>query len=135
MVASGHERGFHVGEHWRACMFDLAAAPVHWLVGAGDGPAEGLNNCLVTQADTKDRRAGLEVLDRLQANTGLVWGARTRGQDDCYGVYTLDLFDRDRIVAHDFCFTTKLPEVPSEVVDKGVVVVDDQNHGELESVK
>ena len=65
----------------------------------------------------------------------MVWGAGARRQNDRRWVDALDLFDRDRIVAHDFCFTTKLPEVPSEVVDKGVVVVDDQNHGELESVK
>ena len=109
-------------------MFDLAAAPVHRLVGAGDGPAEGLDNRLVTQADTKNRCTGLEVLDRLQANAGLVWGARAWRQDDCSRIYTLNLFDRGRIITHDFCFTTKLPEVPSEVVDKGVVVVDDQNH-------
>ena len=115
-------------------MFDLAAASVHRFVGAGDGAAKGLDDCLVPQADAKDRFAGLEMLDRLQANAGLVWGARAWRQDNRRGIDALDLLDRDRIVAHDFCFTTKLPEVPSEVVDKGVVVVNDQDHSGLESV-
>ncbi len=109
-------------------MFDLAVSTVHWFVSSDDRAAEGLDDRLMAEANAKDWFAGLELLDHLQAHAGLVGIARPRGEHDGAGVEALDFFDRDCVIAHDFGFTTKLPKVPGKVVDKGVVVVDDQDH-------
>ena len=109
-------------------MVDLAATTVHRFLGSGDRAAERLDDRLVPQADTQDRFAGLEFCNRLQADAGLVRIAGPWREHDGGGVELLDLFDGNRVVADHVRVTTQLPEVPSEVVDEGVVVVDDQDH-------
>ena len=109
-------------------MVDLAATAVHRFLGSNDRAAERLDDRLVPQADAQDWFAGLEFCNRLQADAGLVRIAGARGKHDGGGVELLDLFDGNRIVANHVRVTTQLPEVPSEVVDEGVVVVDNQDH-------
>ena len=109
-------------------MFDLASATVHRLLGSADRSAERLDDRLVSQANSQDRCLGLKLLNYLEADAGLIWIARPRRKDNGRRVEALDLFSGYRIVANDVCITSQLSEIPREVVDEGVVVVDDQNH-------
>ena len=106
-------------------MFDLAAATVHRFCGPSDRTAKRLNNRLVSQTNAQDRFAGFKLLDHLEANAGLVWVARSWREHDGSGVETLDLFHGYRIVANDVRLATQLAKIPREVVDEGVVIVDD----------
>lgn len=52
-----------------------------------------------------------------------------RGNHDALGIQRFDFGDGQLVVAHHFDLGTQLAEVLHNVVGKGVVVVDHQQHG------
>ena len=49
--------------------------------------------------------------------------------DDAVGVHGLDLADRDLVVPADDYVRTQFAQVLHQVIGKGVVVVEDEDHG------
>ena len=111
-------------------MLDWAVSAVHRFLGSGDRAAEGLDDRLVSQTNAKDRLSGFELLNHIQANAGLIGIAQGPGES------TMASGSRARICSMEieslrttFVYAQpSLPKVPGEVVDEGVVVVDDQDH-------
>ena len=101
---------------------------MHWHSGANDFPAIGGPDALVTQADAENRDPLANTTDHLRRYAGLIGGARARRDDDVGGRQREYLVHPDGIVSADQRLVAQFLHVPSEVVDEGVVVVDEENH-------
>ncbi len=72
-----------------------------------------------------------------QGDASFVRATRARGNDDAIGAELLDLLDGDLIVAIDLDvlsngkFGSQFAEVLHQVIGKAVVVIDDQNQGDV----
>src|SRR4051812_28658180 len=86
------------------------------------------------EAHTQQRRSRAELADDFIANAGFVWRARTGRDDDFLGLHCGDFVDGDFVVALYHGHSAEFPEVLHEVVGEAVVVIDDQEHGNLKWV-
>ncbi len=95
-----------------------------------DARAVGGGNGLVPQADPQDGRGGPVAADNLDGDAGVLRAARSRRDDDPRRIQGAHLLRRDRIVPDDSDFLLReLLQVLIEVVRKGIVVIDQENHG------
>lgn len=101
---------------------------MHESVSADDVTAEGGAHALVTEADAQQGDTSGEVSDSGDGDTGLIGGTGSGRYDDVVRVEGFDLIQRDLIVAHDADFLTQFSEVLDEVIGKGVVVIDHEEH-------
>ena len=137
VAGAGHRKG-NVGEDGFAIMVDFARLPVHQPGSADDVTAKGCTDRLVTETYTKDRNLraarraeGGEVLDEVDADAGILWGAGTWGDEDPVGMQRFDFGWCELVIAANDHLGTQLAHVLDQVVGKGVVVVQDEDHGEL----
>ena len=110
-------------------MGDAAALTVDGLWRADGCAAVALGNGLVAEAYAKDGGCCSELFDDIDAYACLIRCARAGGEDDGRGSERGDLLYRDLVVAHDMRLLTGLLQIAREVVNKGVVIIDDQDHG------
>ena len=82
----------------------------------------------MSEADSKNRKAAGECLDHIIADPRLVGCARAGRDANPLRRHLFNLTDRDAIIAPDHGILTKLAEILDEVVGKGVVIINDQNH-------
>ena len=90
--------------------------------------AVGRADALVAEADAENRRRRSEAADEIGRDPGLGRRARSRRNDDVRRRERLDLVERDRVVAADDRVAAQLADVPRQVVDERVVVIDEENH-------
>jgi hypothetical protein len=90
--------------------------------------AESLPDGLVSEADAEQRDPVGKALDDGQGEASGVRDAGAGGDDNALGAETLDLGQGDLVVAADDNLPAQLTEVLGEVVRKGVVVVEQENH-------
>ena len=107
---------------------DFAGLAVEEFRGANDFAAEGGADGLMPEANAQDRKFPGETLDQLHGNAGLLGRARPRGNDNLVRLALGDFLDGDFVVAVHLHLTAKLTEILSQVVGKGVVVVEQQDH-------
>jgi hypothetical protein len=105
---------------------DVGSLAVHQSCGMNDFSAKGLPDALVAQADTEDRQLAGKAPDQRHRNAGLVGRARPRGNDDSRGMQSLDLFQRDFVIAENADLLAQLTQVLHQVVGEGIVIVDHQ---------
>src|SRR6185369_1192921 len=84
-----------------------------------------LPNCLMTQAYSKQRNSSSESLDHSQRNTSVVWGSRSRRNDDSFRTQLFNLVQSNSIIASNFYHFAQFAKVLNQVVSERVVVVDD----------
>src|SRR5882762_4765444 len=128
MVARGGEGIRQLAENIFAVVMDLARFAVEELRGADDFAAERSANGLMAEAHTEDRKFSGEALDQLHGNARLLRRARTRRNYDAFRISPDNLFHGDFVVAVHLDVATQLAEILREVVGKGIVVVEKQNH-------
>src|SRR2546428_11643542 len=109
-------------------MVDGRRLPVPGMTSADHLAAHGRAEALVAQADAEDRHPGAEAHDQVVGDPRLARRAGPRGDDDVARGQGGDLGERDRIVAVDGGRLAQLPHVARQVVDEGVVVIDQQDH-------
>ena len=95
---------------------------------ANDFRAVRRANALVAEAHSENRRLRSEVTYKLRRNSRLDRRAWPRRQNDVARSEGVELCKCRLVVAIYDCLSSKFANVPSEVVDEGVVVIDDQDH-------
>src|SRR5690242_5184906 len=82
-----------------AVMLNLADLAVHHLSRPDDIAAKGRPDCLMPKADAKKRNLPRNMSDQLNADSGLLWRARARRNQDVIGLPLLNFFRSDLVVA------------------------------------
>ena len=93
--------------------------------------AEHVADALVAQADAERRHRFGEPPDQLVGDARLARRARTRRDDEVRGLQRGHLVRRDLVVANDAQVDVRveLAQALDEVISKGIVVVDEEDHG------
>jgi hypothetical protein len=99
MIAGGHERVGKPMEHSSIVMVDAIGFSMHKLRCSDDFSTKSLADRLMTETDTKNRKLGVQLLNEIQTNTGLIGGAWTRGQNDPIWPHGPNLRNAQRIVS------------------------------------
>ena len=129
VVAGGGHRGGDAVKDGAAIVLDATRLTVHQFFGSYDFPAEGFAQSLVSEANAQYRNLAGKVANQFDADAGLVRSAGARRDDDAVGTKSFDIGNAQLIVAADFDFGAQLSEILNEVVGKGVVIVEDEDHG------
>ena len=130
MITSRREGFRHAFEDRLACVPDFGNFAMHEPICPHDVAAEDMPDALMTEADAEGGNAGSKLLDHRTTDARLLGCAGTGGNADVIRLLFSDLFKRDLVISVDLHLRAHLAEVLDEVVGKGVVVVDDQEHGE-----
>ena len=107
---------------------DLARFAMKEFRSADDFPAERGANGLMAEANPEDRNFSSEALDQLDGNTRFLRRARAGRNHDALRLTANNFFHGNFVVAMHFDLTTQLAEILREVVGKGIVVVEQQDH-------
>lgn len=83
---------------------------------------------LMAEANAEKRDCFAEPFNDLDASARLGWGARAGGDDYSLRGYLLYVVHCNGVVTDDCAGCAKALYVSCEVVDKGVVVINNQNH-------
>ena len=132
MVAGGHEGIGQAGEDALAVVVDLRRLAVHEVGGRNHLAAVGLADALIAQADAEDRDLAGQLVERRQGDAAVFGAARPGGDEDGVGPLRPDALHVDGVVAEDEGIGPELAQLLDQVVDEGVVVVDDQDPGSHE---
>ena len=97
-----------------------------WFGGADDPAPQGRGNCLMAQANPQQWDGRTHLPDNLTRDSRLLRRAGTGRNDDGLRSKRPDVLHRDRIVSDNTRIASQLGEVPSQVMDEAVVIVDEQ---------
>ena len=125
VVPGRGERRRQSGEHAGALVEHLAGLAVQQLVRAPDDTAVRDADRLQAEADAEDRDLAALLLDDVHARAGLF--RRTGAGREQDSVVLADLVRGDLVVAQHGGLGLQLLQVLHQVVDEGVVVVDDKD--------
>jgi hypothetical protein len=101
---------------------------VHQLLRMDDAAAESLADRLVAQADAEQGNPAGKLANRRQRDACLRRRAGARRNDQQGGLQASDLVHGDGVVAEHPDVLSQFAKVLHEVVGKGVVVIDHQQH-------
>lgn len=130
MVPRGGETFGHPSKDGLTLVTDFGNFAMHEPVCPHDIATEDMPNTLMAEADSKSGNARSKFFDHSTTDARLLWRAGTGGNADMIRLLFGDLIESDLIIPVNLHLRTHLSEVLDEVVGKGVVVVDDQEHGE-----
>lgn len=125
VVAAGLEPLGQAREDALAVVLDRGGLPVEERLRGPDLAPEGLDDCLMAEADAERRHARTEPPDQLDRDARVRGPAGAGRDQEVGGGERLDLLDRDRVVPEDAYLRAQLLEEVDEVVGERVVVVDD----------
>ncbi len=108
---------------------DRAGLAVHQVRSAHDVAAKSRADSLMSQADAEHRHFAGEVPDQINADAGILRRTRSRRDHDALRLHRLDLSNRDLVVAANLNLRAQFPEILNQVVGKGIVVVENEDHG------
>src|SRR5436190_19390221 len=128
VVAAGFELLRKTGEDAAAVVADRARLAVDEPLRRSDLAAEGLDDCLVPEADAERRHARSEPPDDLDGRAGLARSAGSRRDDDVTRDQVRSHVRVDRVVPYHLYLAAERPEQVGEVVRERVVIVDQENH-------
>src|SRR3954451_4695141 len=128
VVTAGLELLRQPGEDAAAVVANRARLAVDELLRRPDLAAEGLDQCLVAEADAKSGHAGGEPFDDLDRGARVGGPPRTGRDDELRPREALGLVGADRVVAMDDNLAAELAEHVHEVISERVVVVDEKDH-------
>jgi hypothetical protein len=80
------------------------------------------------QADSQYGNFACEMADQFDAYSGLVRRARPGRNHNALRPESLDLCNRNLIITAHFNLCAQLPKILDQVVSKGIVVVENENH-------
>ncbi len=129
VVPRRRERVRDPGEDSATVVPDERGLAVNRSRRAHDPSAVRCADALVPEAYPEDRRRGPVVADDVHGDTRLHRRTGPWRDDDVGRPERRDLFVRRGVVASDHRLLPQLAHVAREVIDKGVVVVDEQDHG------
>src|SRR6185437_12177020 len=90
--------------------------------------AKRVANCLMPQANTKNRYFPRETLNQRHANPRLARRARPRRNNNALRTQLLHFVERNRVVPPHFELLPHLAKILRQVIGKRIVVIEQQNH-------
>src|SRR6266702_5522781 len=109
-------------------MKNFARLAVHQRWSADDLASKYLADGLVSETNTQYRYGFVEVPDGILCNSRIGGRAGSRRNDNTRGFQSLDFFERDLIISKYAQVFAQLAKILHEVISKGIVVIDDDNH-------
>src|SRR5215469_15891910 len=109
-------------------MGHMRSPSVHGATRAYNTPTENASDTLVSEADAENRDTTRELADDGHGDSSLRWRTGPWRDDHRARSEANKIADADRVVADHLRHFTKLMKVAGYVEDKGIVVVDDQDH-------
>jgi hypothetical protein len=98
---------------------------MHRSGGTNNIPTERLADALMPETDAENGNRWRESAYDVCRDARLAWRAGTGRKNDVRGSEGRDVVERNRVVTTDESLPPQLADVPSQVIDKGVVVVDE----------
>jgi hypothetical protein len=124
VIASGCKRVRQFAEDTLGIVVDFAGLAVEELRSAHHFAAKCRANCLVSQADAKNREFAREPANQLNADAGVLRRAGTRRNHNALRLAARNFLHGNFVVAVDFNVATQLAEILRQVIGKRIVVVD-----------
>jgi hypothetical protein len=137
VIARGGERIGEAGEDPLAVVMDLVGLAVHQSFGPDDDATGCLADGLMAKADTQQGNLAHELPDAFHRNARFGGCAGSWRDDQMARFLGGNLVRGDLVVAVDFNLQPRvdLPQPLDEVVGKGVVVIDEEDHATETSVR
>ena len=127
--ADSHDRGHIPEDRTAGGDMHIGFFAVHRTMGGADHPAAvGLADGLMAETDAQDGDPAAQLLDGRDADPGVFGVARSRRDDDVAGIQVDDPGNIDLVVADHLDLRVDRPGILIEVIGKGIVIVDYQNH-------
>jgi acylphosphatase len=105
---------------------------MHQVAGANYHPAKSLANGLVAQANSQDWHLAGHAPDKRNQDPGLPGCARPGREHNAIRVKTFDVLNGEFVVATDLDLRPEFPKVLGKVVGERIVVVEDEDHIEVQ---
>src|SRR5208337_3943759 len=131
MVACGRHGRWQAVKDCFVIMRDGAGFAVHQVRSADYMTAKGCANCLMSQEHAKNGDLPCEVADQIDADAGILRSAGARRKYDTLRLQGLDIGDRELVVTANLNLGAEFPEILNQVIGKGIVVVENKDHGNL----
>jgi len=129
VVAVGNHRRVQITKNSAAVMLDHAGLSMHDAIRADYTAAKSCTDRLMSKAYAQNGNLSGEVSDQIDGDAGFVRSAGSRRNYDFAGSSLFDFVQRDLIVATYLDLFPRLSDVLDEIKGKGVVVVEDEDHG------
>ena len=114
-------------------MLDSGNFSMHRLRRADYFGAKGFANDLMAEADSKDGQLPGEMGDDFLTDPGVVGRAGAGRDNDGVVMSGRNFVQGDLVVAHDLQRVAQVRDGLIYVVGKGIIIVDEQNHGSVPS--
>src|ERR1700746_1699895 len=124
MVACGLKFLRQASKNRFAIVIDAARFAVHQFARSNHSPPKRRPDRLMAQANTENRNFAREALNQWNADCRFLWRVRTGRHHEALTPPCLDLVERNSIVATHFELLPHLAQVLSQVISKGIVVVE-----------
>jgi len=105
---------------------------MHQACSAHHLPAVDIPHALVSKTDTKNGIFPRKRADHITTDPRLFRCAGARGDANPLRSHRLNLLDTDLVVAMNHGIGSQFPEILDEIVGEGIVVVEDEDHGEFQ---
>src|ERR1039457_1436851 len=128
VIAGSLKRIGQSTEQLLAVMMDGRGLAMHQGDAAHDIASEGCPDGLMAKTDAQDGDLSGEMCNAGDGNAGLFGRAGAGRDDEASGLKRFYFRQGDSVVAVNLHIFTKLAEVLNDVIGKGVVVVDHQQH-------
>jgi len=128
MVTSGLERIGQAFEDGPAVVMDLAGLAMHQFRRPDDLAAESLPDGLVAEAHSQDGYTSGQLFNHLKADPCFVGSFRPGRDDNRIGQFLLDFIHSGLIVSDHSHLGAQFSQILDQVVSKGIVVVDYEDH-------
>src|SRR5581483_4606864 len=128
MVARGNEGILEAAEDGFAIVVDFAGLAVKELRRANDFAAESRSDRLVPQAHAQNWEFAGEALHQRDGDAGFLRRARAGRDNDAFGLAANGCVNGDSVVAMYFHRTAKFAKILREIVGKGIVVIEQEDH-------
>ena len=93
-----------------------------------DGCTERGCNSLMPKTDAKDGYLSVKIPNHIHRATCLEWPLGARRQNDSSWIEPLAFAAINLIAAHHERISTQPPQITGKVMNKGVVIIEEQNH-------
>ncbi len=128
MVAHGLERLVDSLEYAFSVGCDRRGLSMHEPLGGNHFSPERVPDGLVAEADSQDRYFSGAALDQGNRDSGRLGSSGARRNHDSSDIPVFNVLCLDGVVSDHFHIRAYLAQMLNEVVGKGIVVVDHQNH-------
>src|SRR5947207_4995130 len=130
MITGGSHGAGSAAEDCLAVMLNAADLSVHDLIGPDYFAAEGGPNSLMSQTYTENRLLAGEIPDEINADAGFLRSAWPGRNQDMRRTQAVNLLEGDLVIPTHLDLLAHFTQVLHQVVSEGIVVIENEDHGE-----